>query len=506
MSIRSRLTLSFALLAALSVLAAAIVGYTSTSTRVRSEIDSTLRDVVSRAIGPGPDGRVCRYLLADEPPEANGGGGNRRPRRAFELPDARVQCIDEQGAVLVDDRLLNDPTRTLPVDDRDRDIARRRIDEESATAAGGQPPERVLRIPGVGAAQRSAPGRGVRLRSSHVDSSHLRIATGGIAGGGAFMVARDLKESDRVLGALGDRFALIGLLVTLVAAALGAFVAGAIARPIRMLTDVTSSIAASGGLDDDTSIAAGITERRDELGRLAQSFSSMIGSLRTSRAQQRQLAQDAGHELRTPLTTLRTNVEVLAKYPDLPADKRATVLYEMVDELRELSTLTDELLVLAADATPDDPVVSVDLAELATRSIERFQRRTGRSVLNTATTTVVRGRRLQLSRAIDNILANSAKFDTTTLPIEVTVDSGRISVRDHGPGFPAADLDRVFDRFFRSDEARSLPGTGLGLAIAADAAASHRGTASASNHPDGGAVVTLTLRDADGPTRTTGTS
>ena len=499
MSIRSRLTLSFAVLAALSVLAAAIVGYTSTSTRVRSEIDSTLREVVSRAVGPGPDGRVCRSLLADEPPGANGGGGNRQRRRAFDLPDARAQCIDENGVVLVDDRLFNDPTRALPVDDRDRTIARQRIDEEPGAAGAGQPPPSVVRIPRVGTGGRNAFGRGVRLRSSKADTSELRIATGAIAGGGAFMVARDLEESDRVLGALRDRFALIGLLVTLVAAALGAFVAGAFARPIRVLTDVTASIAASGGLDDDTAIEAGITKRRDELGRLAHSFASMIGSLRTSRAQQRQLAQDAGHELRTPLTTLRTNVEVLAKYPDLPADKRATILHEMDEELRELTTLTDELLVLAADATPDDPVVSLDLAELATRSIERFQRRTGRSVRSNATTTVVRGRRLQLSRAIDNVLANSAKFDTTTLPIEVAVDAGRISVRDHGPGFASADLDRVFDRFFRSDAARSLPGTGLGLAIVADAAASHHGTATASNHPDGGAVVTLTLHHTDSP-------
>lgn len=498
MSIRSRLTLSFAVLAALSVLAAAIVGYTSTSTRVRSEIDSTLREVVGRAIGPGPDGRVCRSLLDVAPPGANDGGGDRQRRRAFDLPDVRAQCIDEQGTVLVDDRLLNDPTRALPVDDRDRAIARQRIDEEPAAGAG-QPPSRVVRIPGVDTAQRGALRRGVRLRSSKVDSSELRIATGAIAGGGAFMVARDLKESDRVLGALRDRFALIGLLVTLAAAALGAFVARAFARPIHMLTEVTASIASSGGLDNDTAIEPGITGRRDELGRLALSFSSMIGSLRTSRAQQRQLAQDAGHELRTPLTTLRTNVEVLAKYPDLPADKRATILHEMDEELRELSTLTDELLVLAADATPDDPVVSIDLAELVTRSIERFQRRTGRSVRNAATTTMLRGRRLQLSRAVDNILANSAKFDPTSLPIEVTVDAGRISVRDHGPGFESADLDRVFDRFFRSDAARSLSGTGLGLAIVADAAASHHGTATASNHPDGGAVVTLTLHDADSP-------
>lgn len=499
MSIRSRLTLSFAILAALSVLAAAIVGYTSTSRRVRFEIDLTLRETVVRAVAPGADGRVCRFLLELGQPgfvPADGGREN-RARRSIDVPGSRVQCLDPDGALLVDDRLAQNPGRAIPIDDQDRTMARERLDQVPARPNSNDPtgPPRARRRAGATALRTL--GSGVRLRTSDADGGSLRIATGAIVGGGAFMVARDLDESTRVLTALRDRFALIGVLVTLVAAALGAFVARAFAKPIRALTDVTASIASNGALDSHTAIGADITGRRDELGRLAQSFASMIGSLRTSRSQQRQLAQDAGHELRTPLTTLQTNVDVLAKYPDLSADKRASILQEMHDELRELSTLTDELLVLATDATPDDPIVSLDLAELATRSIDRFQRRTGRSVNTVATVAPFRGRRLQVSRAIDNVLANSAKFDSSSSPIEVRVGANTISVRDHGTGFAEDDLERVFDRFYRSDTARTLPGTGLGLAIVADAAAAHHGTATASNHPGGGAVVTLQFRDAD---------
>lgn len=488
MSIRTRLTVSFALLAAFSVLAAAIVGYTSTSTRVRSEIDLTLRESVSRAIGPGPNGRACRALSRPEQPEVGARAGQRRQRLDFS--DARAQCIDADGVLLLDARLRLNPDRRLPIDARDRSIARLRIDEDPL------PLDSSDAVPGATGDIRRARAdtrRDVRIRTNIANDETLRIATGPIAGGGAFMVARDLDESSRVLDALRDRFALIGLLVTSVAAALGAFVARAFARPVRALTDATGSLAANGGLDETTMIAPEIASRSDELGHLAQSFSTMIATLRSSRAQQRQLAQDAGHELRTPLTTLRTDVEVLRKYPDLALEKRVAILQEMDDELHELANLTDELLVLATDATPDDPVVDLDLADLARSSIDRFERRTGRHVDARLEGSSLSGRRIQLSRAIDNLLANSAKFDRSNSAIVVSVASGVVTVRDHGPGFDDADLPRVFDRFFRAATARTLPGTGLGLAIVADAATAHGGTVTASNHPDGGAVVTLTV-------------
>ncbi len=496
MSIRSRLTLSFGLLAALSVLAAALVGYTSTSRRVRSELDLTLRQSVARLVAPGPDARICRFSqvsVADGLPENIVRAG--RSRRVVDLPGGRAQCLDADGELLVDGRLVGSVSDAIPIDDRDRELARSRVNEPVASAdpTPGRNRDRSANgpVPEPGSSD-------VRIRTSGANGETLRIATGALAGGGAFMAARDLDESNRVLDALRDRFVLIGLLVTVAAAALGAFVARAFAKPIRALTDVTTSIAANGALDEKIAIDEKITGRRDELGHLATSFGSMISSLHTSRSQQRQLAQDAGHELRTPLTTLRTNVDVLAKYPDLSVEKRALILREMHDELRELSALTDELLVLATDATPDDPVVDLNLPDVLSRSVERFERRTGRAVVvSLVDVAPLRGRRLQLSRAFDNLLANSAKFDASLQPIEAQISGTTIVVRDHGPGFLPGETERVFDRFYRSNAARSLPGTGLGLAIVADAAAAHRGTATASNHPDGGAVVTVALHDAD---------
>ena len=464
MSLRTRLTLLFAALAGLSVLAAALVGYQSTASRVRTEIDETLRVGVMRAVGPGAEGRLCL------------GGGDVAPsgrridgrRRGLDLADSRLQCIDVDGNVISNGFGPGDGgSGSLPVDDIDRALAKQ--------------------------------GNAIRLRTATADGTSLRIATAPIRFGGAVMLARDLDESNRVLDALRQRFALIGIAVVAVAAAVGALASRAFARPIRALTGVTESITSEGALSDHMAIDESIAMRRDEIGRLAASFSSMLGSLRSSRRQQRQLAQDAGHELRTPLTSLRTNVDVLTKYPELATEKRLAVLREMDAELRELSALTDELLVLATDATPDDPVGDVDLFELTQRAVDRLERRSGRTVQLVGPaegTNVIAGRRIQLSRAIDNVFANAAKFDHTTRPIEVSVADNSVTVRDHGPGFVAADLSRVFDRFYRSDTARQLPGTGLGLSIAAEAARAHGGSATATNHPEGGASVTLRFGNA----------
>ena len=492
---RTRLTFFFALLAALSVLAAAIVGYRSTSSRVLAEIDGTLRDAAARATGPGPDSRLCRGAVPRTAPgsqpetsdaASSQGGGGPRSRGDGSVV---AQCVGIDGTTLVLPRFGTDSELSLPVDDDDRAVAKLRIDDVGPGRTQGR------RSP-IDSIENSRLVETVRLRSASVGGRSFRVATASIAGGGALMLGRDLDESGRILSALRDRFAIIGVVVTVLAAALGALVARALSQPVRALTAVTETIAAEGALSEHPSIDPAITGRRDELGRLAGSFASMLASLRASRQQQRQLAQDAGHELRTPLTTLRTNVEVLAKYPDLAADKRATILAEMDAELRELSVLTDELLVLATDSAPDDPVVSLDLAELARRSLERFQRRTGRQVHATLSTTEIRGRRLQLSRAVDNLLANAAKFDPSDAPIELRVANRTLVVRDHGAGFAPADLSRVFDRFYRSDAARTLPGTGLGLAIVADAVAAHHGTVTASNAPEGGGVVSMQLADA----------
>ena len=99
----------------------------------------------------------------------------------------------------------------------------------------------------------------------------------------------------------------------------------------------------------------------------------------------------------------------------------------------------------------------------------------------------------RVGRAISNMLDNAAKWSPPGGRVEVDVHEGRVTVRDHGPGFPNGDLDKVFDRFWRADDARGKPGSGLGLAIVQRVAEEHDGTARAANAPDGGAVVRLGL-------------
>jgi two-component system sensor histidine kinase MprB len=228
--------------------------------------------------------------------------------------------------------------------------------------------------------------------------------------------------------------------------------------------------------------------RRDEIGRLAAAFNTMLAALASSRSQQRRLVADAGHELRTPLTSLRTNIEVLARVGDMPAGDRTELLADARQELEELSALVGELVDLAADAPPEESL-ALRLDEVVGEAVERFRRRSGREVFLTAEETVLQGKPGRLTRAVGNLLDNAGKFSPPNTPVEVALRAGRLEVRDHGPGFGAEDLSRVFERFYRAVGARTTPGSGLGLAIVEEVAREHGGRAFAANADGGGAVV-----------------
>jgi two-component system sensor histidine kinase MprB len=296
-------------------------------------------------------------------------------------------------------------------------------------------------------------------------------------------MARDLTETDAFLGGLRTRLILIGGGAVVLAAILAWFVSHRAVRPVAVLTRAAEHVAATRDLEVPIAVT-----RRDEIGRLAASFNTMLGALASSRAQQRRLVADAGHELRTPLTSLRTNIEVLARVGDMPAVDRAELLADARRELEELSDLVAELVDLAADAPPEESV-PVRLDELVGEAVERFRRRTGREVALSTEETVLRGKPGRLSRAVVNLLDNAGKFSPAGTPIEVALRGGRLEVRDRGPGLDPGDLPRVFERFYRAVGARTTPGSGLGLAIVEQVAEEHGGRAFAGNAEDGGAVV-----------------
>lgn len=104
------------------------------------------------------------------------------------------------------------------------------------------------------------------------------------------------------------------------------------------------------------------------------------------------------------------------------------------------------------------------------------------------------GVKVRVARAITNLLDNAAKFSPPGATVDVTVGNGEISVRDRGPGVAPEDASRVFDRFWRSNDARQVPGSGLGLSIVKDVAESHGGSVTLERPIDGGGGARFRLR------------
>jgi two-component system sensor histidine kinase MprB len=451
MSLRARLAVALAVLAALSVVAVAAISYAATEQRLRAEVDAGLRTEAGRLEDPhAPTARLCEDLVRGGPARQLGG-----PLAG--LRGAVIQCLDAGGAVTV---ALG--PEELPLERPGVDVSEPLGLRRPWTQTFGDQAYRVIAIPRPG--------------------------------GGQLRIGRSLAETERVLASVRNSSALVGLAIIVLAAGAGLLIARQATRPVTRLTDAAERIAATGRLD----IAVpGGDGGRDEIGRLARAFSAMLAALTRSRDQQQRLVQDAGHELRTPLTSLRANIDTLRRHPDLAAAPRGRLLGDLDSELRELSALVDELVALAVDRYDDEPEQTVALDQLARRAADRARRRGGRRIeVDTAPAPVV-ARPQQLLRAVGNLLDNAAKFSPDGTPIEVTVRPGTVQVRDHGPGVAAGDLARVFDRFYRALDARSLPGSGLGLAIVRQIVDDAGGTVEAANHPGGGAVFTIRLPGTD---------
>ena len=232
-------------------------------------------------------------------------------------------------------------------------------------------------------------------------------------------VGRSLTESDEVLADLRTRTILLVVFVTLAAAALGWLIATTVTGPLVRLTRAATDVERSGRLDVQVPVAG-----NDEVGRLGEAFNGMLGALATSRDDQRRLVEDAGHELRTPLTSVRTNLAVLRRHPDLDPPTRSKVLDDLHVETEELVGLVEEVVALARGVTDGAPVERIELGELARSVAARAERRHGRAVTVTADDSLVDAPPSDVERAISNLVDNAAKFDTSGQPIEIAVAAG----------------------------------------------------------------------------------
>jgi two-component system sensor histidine kinase MprB len=326
-------------------------------------------------------------------------------------------------------------------------------------------------------------------RDVTVGGVRLRMLTRPVEAGVAVQVARPLGEVDATLREV-RRLLLAVLLVGVVAAgALGWLTAAAALRPLTRLTRAAEEVART----RDLSLRMD-ADSRDELGRLAASMDSMLEALQRAVSAQRQLVADASHELRTPLTSLRTNVEVLQDVDRLDAVERRRLLDSTVFQLDELAALVADLVELArGDGSPAvTESAEVRLDRIVAAVLERARRHWPDVHFDERLEpTVVVGDAARLDRAVANLVDNAGKWSPPGGTVEVSLLDRRLTVRDHGPGIPPEDLPYVFDRFYRSPEARTAPGSGLGLAIVRQTADSHGATVEAGAAPDGGALLAL---------------
>jgi two-component system sensor histidine kinase MprB len=282
------------------------------------------------------------------------------------------------------------------------------------------------------------------------------------------------------------------------AALAGALVSRATLAPVRRLTGAAERIAQTGEPSERVPETG-----RGELARLAASFNTMLGALENSLETQRRFVADASHELRTPLTSLQTNIEVLRQEGALTAEARERLLADLHRESQEMRSLIAGLLELARGGDPRLVQTEAQLDEIVEQAVERAQARfPAVSWHAELEPTTVDGYPDRLERAIWNLLENAGKWSGDGSSVEVTLSGGELRVRDHGPGIAPEDRELVFDRFYRSADARAMPGSGLGLAIVREVAESHGGTVTAEEAPGGGALLRFSLNGAAHPNAT----
>jgi two-component system sensor histidine kinase MprB len=439
MSLRLRLALVVGTTFAAVVVACVFAAHVSARNQLRAETDRFLEQ---RASDP-------HFSHEDD----RDGGGRGGPIPGNVNPDATTQFVRADGSVVG-----TTPGQTaLPVDAHDRALA----------AHGGT----------------------ARYRDAQVDGQSYRILTVPLSQGGALQVGRSIEGSDHVLSTLDTRLLLIALAGTFIAALAAWLIARRIVRPVERLTGAAEHVAETQDLGSHIDV-----ERRDELGRLAESFNTMLIALETSRDQQQRLVMDASHELRTPLTALRTNMEVLQRNTALDDEQRAQLLAEAGLELRELSDLVSELVDLATDARAEEPLQRVELNDLVEQVVERARRRTGRTITFTShEPATVEVRASACDRAISNLVDNACKFSAADTAVDVAVMGTTIEVGDRGPGIAPEDRDHVFDRFYRATSSRSMPGSGLGLSIVHQIAELHGGSVELVERAGGGTTARFTL-------------
>ena len=306
----------------------------------------------------------------------------------------------------------------------------------------------------------------------------------------------DPARDDELIFERLPRALVLGTGAVLVAAALAAWLGGTRAlSPLSRIVTAAARVAEEG----DFSRRLAVDPRDPEVAQLTATFNRLIQRVDDVLAVQRQFVADTSHELRTPLTTVNGNLELLEQ--DLSPLERAETLRETRQEVRRMSRLVRDLLLLAEVGEPGsrerhpvrlDLLTQAVVVRVAGNRISRVQVQTE--------PVIVAGDEDRLGQLLANLLQNALRYASAAPgAVQVTLERGpaeaRLVVQDDGPGLPPEALERVFHRFYRVDRARSRAhgGTGLGLPIVRHITEAHGGRVWAENRPGGGARFCVRL-------------
>jgi len=340
------------------------------------------------------------------------------------------------------------------------------------------------------------------LRTVDAGEKSYRVLARPGPNGTLIEVGADLSPlEDRIVG-LRNRVILIALAGVALAGALAWWLAGIALRPLGALRSAVAQVSTTRDL------STRLPQNQDvgEVDELSGSVNEMLARLEGSAAETeraldatRRFAADAGHELRTPMTALRANLGALTRNPDLQGPDREAALREAEQEAERTIRLLEALQTLArGDVGAALPRETVDAADLLDVAVEAARRR--HPTIEFRARAPERGVEITawpdgLRALIDNLLENAARHGrdggTVAAAIDPRAGGLRLTVDDDGPGVPAGERTRIFERFVRGTGAGD--GSGLGLALVLQQAQLHGGSAHVEDPPLGGARFVVEL-------------
>jgi signal transduction histidine kinase len=504
-SLRTRLTLWYGALLALTLLAFSALLYFTLQQSLSSSMDErlTLRaDQLRREVGPS-----IGNLL--QPEDVAPGLQLESTLSEFVEPGIYVQLLNPKAAVIAAPPNLVGGELPVPASSHQAIQDDRPIFDTVPVASGGA---------------------NVRLLTEPIHQAGTNDVVG------AVQVAESLSPFESTMAAVARLLLSAGVGALLLAVIVGWLLTRAALSPVLRITETARHIAATGDYRQRLHVTPPRLGHGDELFFLAATFNDMIARLEHMLESQRRLLADTSHELRNPITIIRGNLALLRR-AGVPEASRKEAIVEAEEEAARMGRLVGDLLLLARADTGDMPSLQrerVDLGELATEVVEQARPQVGdrRLSMTTDSRCIVLGDRDRLKQLIANLVENAIRYTPAGGSIEVSVrgaarlqqrgaavrsrnarDSGdskssmaTLTISDSGIGISPTDLPHVFERFYRADKARSRAhgGSGLGLSIAQYIAHVHEGAIEAfSDGANRGSAFTvrLPLASRTDPTR-----